>query len=245
MKSILILIFVCLQSFSVLLFACPSNLRSDSDKSYGNRGDRCEGTYSNLVSYGKPEIKLISATAFLDKKSQSFSASLYAEFCHNNNTAHIIVESLKSNYRIDKIRNENVKNISNKCVIAKWSSNIIRGTNLKMRNLGIVVRFNNPSPSSEENITPVIFYTSKSKRNKMLPGQYIFKFKTNHKVRWKYSILDASNTIVEEGRYRTALANRILKVKWNGTDNELGTYKLTIEANNGLVQRIVNFQHNY
>ncbi len=243
-KIILIFILVCIQSFPVLALDCLPI--KDTNRKYGDRGDRCEGKYYILASRGKLKIDLVSATAFLDTSSNYFSSFLIAKFCHRNHIPYITVEGLKSSYRIDRFDQSRLfEAIDSNCVKAKWSSDIIKWSGLKMRDLGIVVRLNNPSHSIEENITPAIFYSSEKSIRSANLSKYVFSFKTNQKIKWKYYISHNNKLIDKSKKYRTASTSSIIKVKWDGKGHNLGTYKLTIENEENTFHKIVNFQHDY
>ncbi len=240
MKSILVLILVCLQSFSVLAIECEST--GNGNLAYKDRGNRCEGTKDIKASV--PDIELLSATAYREQHLE-LPEKLNVKFCTKNpkdiyfRAREYVYEKY---YFLDKI----IPKQHGSCYEFGWpSKDVLSNLDMKMNKLAVLARLGYDSPKIEETVLPVIFYGDNYPTE---ISNYSFYFKTSGDARiYGYDVFKKNRLIYENIDEFDAYENKQFPLEWNTYKATKGWYRLIfkgyLKSSDKSFIQTVNFYH--
>ena len=235
---------------SLLVFSFCGDVRCRAqDLSYQKRGNRSEGIKAKPVSGF--DIELLAAQASISDETDKLGERFYARFyLEQPNPVFLTVRELdyKYYYWLDNIEHTgswqagfgNVFDWPTKDVVSQLG-------NLRMSDLGVVARLDNPQPRAIEKIAPVVFYQSQPPA-KIEGYQFAFKLREDAKVKAViYSEKSDEGTVVQPlGPQR---GGRPFWIKWNLSNTNVpeGAYKLVVSgyllSTNDPLNQVVRFYH--
>jgi len=122
---------------------------------------------------------------------------------------------------------------------------VIKSLNLKLYDLGVLVRLDCDQPTAEERVAPVVLYQSQAPKD---VSGYVFTFKMSEGLNLKAKIFTGTG---DQPIYQQDLGNKsgpgIFDIVWSAADRQGGDYILIVSgyrlSNNEEVFQRVNFYH--
>ena len=159
---------------------CQPPPSSNDPREYRDRGDRCEGTSPKPVSV-QDGIDLLSALIDYQDEPERIGDHFRVQFFlpPKSTKVSLVVKERDNHffYRLDKVSRPPWTNGSYN-VFAWRTADVIRRIDaLRMRDLGVVVRFvDNAGDESVDQVAPAVFYQSRPLANSRIRG-YVFSFR--------------------------------------------------------------------
>ena len=231
----------------LLLFTSAPFGFAEMDLQYQNRGNRYEGLKPKPVS--GYDIELISARVDYKEEvkqmPERFKAKFYMERLYGVN---LTVRELdyKYYYWMDNVRPREGWWTGFDNVFEWPTQDVIRHLEeIKMYDLGVVVRLEKPEPRKIERVAPVIFYHSQFPST--IKG-YLFTFKTNGDARLNCQVYREGDAKPVFTRIiRKQRAGRPFTIRWNSTQATDGSYTLVVSGyfldTNDPIAQTVRFYH--
>ncbi len=216
---------------------------------YQNRGNRYEGIKSKPVSGYDNE--LISAQVDYEEEVRyipsRFKVKFYLEKSLTDlSNVHLTVRELDYEYYywLDRVHPHWQSGFNN---VFEWSTKdvIQQLDEIKMYDLGVVVRIGKSEPTISEHVAPVIFYHSQFPAT--IKG-YLFTFKTNGNAHLTCSIYKGGEAEpVFAVVFRKQKGGRPFTIRWDSSKAVEGPYKLVVKGyfldTNDPIYQTVDFYH--
>jgi hypothetical protein len=229
----------------LFLFAWTSSIWAARHE-YQNRGNRYEGVKPKPVS--GYDIELISARVdYHEEVNQTpdrFKVRFYLE---QPSQAYLTVRELdyKYYYWMDKVQPPGPWQPGFHNEFEWPTQEVIQQLDqVKMYDLGIVVRLEKPEPGKVERVAPAIFYHSQPPPT--IKG-YLFTFKTNGDAKLTCSFYKEGELKPVFTRSFKQRGGRPFTVRWDSSTATGGSYKLVVKGyfldTNDPIDQIVYFYH--
>ncbi len=213
---------------------------------YQKRGSYWEGTKAKPVnSLG---LELISAVVDYQDQPDRLGTDFHARFFLKDPAPVCLVARERDNrrfYWLDQISPQQpwVAGYGNEFV---WpTSPVIKSLNLKLYDLGVLVRLGCDQSTADERVAPVVLYQSQAPKD---VSGYVFTFKMSEGLNLKAKIFTGTG---DQPIYQQDLGNKsgpgIFDVVWSAQDRPEGDYILAVSgyrlSNNDKVYQAVHFHH--
>jgi hypothetical protein len=194
---------------------------------YQNRGNRWEGIAPNPVS--GLDIELLSALVDYNEKWQPLPAACKLKFyLPKSANVDLTVRELRPKhfYKMDRVLPKSSWQTGFNQY--QWSTgDVIAALNLNIPKLGVVARLTK-TPSSAEQVAPVVFYHSTMPKN---VGGYLFAFKVGGSAQLKYAIYQGhSETPTASGDLGKQSVGEPFVVYWKSANAQEGPYELIVDG---------------
>ncbi|MGH8578740.1 MAG: hypothetical protein ACREVK_00995 [Gammaproteobacteria bacterium] len=238
-----------LLSLSGFCLTTSCGVLGQEDLDYQKRGNRYEGIKPKPVSGF--DIELLSARIDYrdntDSVGERFQVRFYLE---HPAPAHLVVRELDNEhyYWLDKVEPKSPWQPGFANVFDWPTADVIRQLDgLKLYDLGVVVRLDEPEPGAIEHVAPVMLYQSQQPTE--VKG-YVFTFRLRDEANVKGTVYNESSGkplfVQDLGRQR---GGRPFTVRWGltATPARAGAYKLVLAGyvlgTNDPVSQVVHFYH--
>lgn len=212
----------------LVFFALGTSPLAQPDLQYQKRNDHYEGVKPKPVS--GYDIELISVLVDFREEIKDMPDRFKVRFYLNRRSeVYLTVRELdyKYYYWLDKVKPLHPWDTGFDNVFEWGTKDVIKQLEgIRMFDLGVLIRLENPAPSSVESVAPALLYHSDAPEQ--ISG-YLFTFKTSGYARVSCSLYKNGEAKPEWTRtFRRKPGGRPFTVRWNTSEVEEGAYKLLV-----------------
>jgi hypothetical protein len=226
-----------------------ADTQAQTQLQYQKRANRYEGVRARPVSGFDIEL-LAAQVAYTDDPDKVGERFHIRFFLPGQRAAHLVVRELDYRYFywLDKVQPESPWRAGFGNVFDWSTSEVVRQlANLRISDLGVVVRLDRETPSATEEVAPALFYQSQFPAS--VRG-YVFHFRLREDAMMKASIFkEAGAQSIWSAPLGRRIAGRPFSYRWDlGEEGAAeGSYRLVLSgyllSTNDPVSQVVKFYH--